>query len=133
MLGMLYCVRCHGAHVRCNKTPPKPKVKNKNIIFRPENWKWDDFDDMCSHMKRIVCKVRSDGYCLLNAVKDSLLHDYDNLVTLRKMKEEITKYLCERNENFLQYHTGNANSMVNEVQEFFESGRYILHLKSVIF
>ena len=57
-------------------------------------------------------------------VKDSLLHDYDNLVTLRKMKEEITKYLCERNEKFLQYHTGNANSMVNEVQEFFESGRF---------
>ena len=41
------------------------------------------------------------------------------------MKEQITKYLCERNENFLQYHTGNANSMVNEVQEFFESGRFI--------
>ena len=114
-----------GAYVRCNENPPKPKVKNKNIIFRPENWKWDDFDDMCSHMKRIVCKVRSDGYCLLNAVKDSLLHDYDNLVTLRKMKEEITKYLCERNEKFLQYHTGNANSMVNEVQEFFESDRFI--------
>ena len=35
----------------------------------------------------IVCKVRSDGYCLLNAVKYSLLHDYDNPVTLRKMKE----------------------------------------------
>ena len=98
MLGILYCVRHHGAHIRHNKTPPKPKVKKKNIIFRPENWKWDEFDDMCSHMKRIVCKVRSDGYCLLNAVKDSLLHDYDNLVTLRKMKEEITKYLCERNE-----------------------------------
>ena len=114
-----------GTYVRCNENPPKPKVKNKIIIFRPENWKWDDFDDMCSHMKRIVCKVRSDGYCLLNAVKDSLLHDYDNLVTLRKMKEEITKYLCERNEKFLQYHTGNANSMVNEVQEFFESGRFI--------
>ena len=80
-----------GAYVRRNENPPKPKVKNKSIIFRPENWKWDDFDDMCSHMKRIVCKVRSDGYCLLNAVKDSLLHDYDNLVTLRKMKEEITK------------------------------------------
>ena len=58
MLDMLYCVRRRGAHVRRNKTPPKPKVKNKNIIFRPENWKWDDFDDMCSHMKRIVCKVR---------------------------------------------------------------------------
>ena len=54
MLGMLYRVRCCGAHVRCNKTPPKPKVKNENIIFRPENWKWDDFDDMCSHMTRIV-------------------------------------------------------------------------------
>ena len=114
-----------GAYVRHNEDPPKPKVKNKKIIFRPENWKWDDFDDMCSHMKRIVCKIRSDGYCLLNAVKDSLLHDYDNLVTLRKMKEEITKYLCERNEKFLQYHTGNANSMVHEVQEFFESGRFI--------
>ena len=63
---------------------PEPKVKIENIIFRPENWKWDNFDEMCSHMKRIVCKVKSDGYCLLNAVKNSLLHDYDNLVTLRK-------------------------------------------------
>ena len=60
-------------YVRHNENPPKPKVKNKNIIFRPENWKWDDFNDMCSHMKRIVCKVRSDGYCLLNAVKDWLM------------------------------------------------------------
>ena len=72
----------------------------ENIIFRSENWKWDDFNDMCSHMKRIVFKVRSDGYCLLNAVKDSLLHDYDNLVTLRKMKEEINKYAVKEMKNF---------------------------------
>ena len=48
------------------------------------------------------------------------------------MKEEITKYLCERNEKFLQYHTGNANSMVNEVQEFLKVAD-LLHLKAVIF
>ena len=41
------------------------------------------------------------------------------------MKEEITKYLCEKNEKFLQYHTGSADSMVNEVQEYFESGTFI--------
>ena len=41
------------------------------------------------------------------------------------MKEQITKYLCERNEKFLQYHTGSADSTVNEVQEYFESGTFI--------
>ena len=41
------------------------------------------------------------------------------------MKEEITYYLCEKNEKFLQYHTGTANSMVNEIQEYFESGTFI--------
>ena len=80
---------------------------------------------MCSSIKRIVCKVRSDGFCLLNTVRDSLLHDYDYLLTFRKMKEEITYYLCEKNEKFLQYQTGTANSMVNEVQEYFERGTFI--------
>ena len=41
------------------------------------------------------------------------------------MKEQITYYLCQNNEKFLQYHTGCANSMVNEVQEYFESGTFI--------
>ena len=41
------------------------------------------------------------------------------------MKEEITKYLCEKNEKFLQYHTWSADSMVNEVQEYFESGTFV--------
>ena len=41
------------------------------------------------------------------------------------MKEQITYYVCQNNEKFLQYHTGSANSMVNEVQEYFESGTFI--------
>ena len=41
------------------------------------------------------------------------------------MKEQITHYLCQNNEKYLQYHTGSANSMVIEVQEYFESGSFI--------
>ena len=97
----------------------------KGINFRPENWKWDEFDKFCCTIDRIVSKVKADGFCLLNSVRSCLLHDYNEILTVNQMKQKITHHLCEQNAKFLDFHTGNANTMVNEVQDFFETGRFI--------
>ena len=97
----------------------------KGINFRPENWKWDEFDKFCCTMDRIVSKMKSDGFCLLNSVRSCLLHDYNEILTINQMKQKITHHLCEKSAKYLEFHVGNCNTMVNEVQDFFETGRFI--------
>ena len=104
-------------------------MRNINIIFSDpagsQNWKWESLDEMLAIFNKTVCKVKSGGFCILDAVKDAFLYDFGEYVSHKKMKEQITHLLCTKNAKYIPYHPRSANSMVDEVQQFFETGTFV--------
>ena len=61
----------------------------------------------------------------MNAVRQGILYDYNELITFKSLKEKITNKLCTDNTEYLNWHGRPANAMVDELQNYFESGSFI--------
>ena len=62
---------------------------------------WEEFDDCAECNGWFVDKVKPTGYCMIDAVRLSVLYDCNKLITFEGLKAKITNKLCTDNSKYL--------------------------------
>lgn len=95
------------------------------IIFRQREGilpcKWEDLQTYISKSGRYLVRVSGDGFCLLHAIKTSLMHDYDELAFTDDLKTRILNYLLDNTHNYDDFHNLSPEQLIEETTKFFES------------
>ena len=74
---------------------------------------------MCATKNRCLSRVNADGLCLLNAFKSCLLHDFGEIISIQKIKEKVTDYLCTNPDKYVPFHGESPDALIEDVQKFF--------------
>ena len=86
---------------------------------------WKDFDDCADFNGRFIDKVKATGYCMLDAVRLSVLYDCNKLITFDGLKAKITNKLLTDNAKHLDFHGKPGDKLAEEVLVFFEDPKFI--------
>lgn len=88
------------------------------------NHRWEDLDDYALSIGRKVTPTCGDGFCLFNSIRSAFMHDYGILYSIKRIKEEVMNQLLNNISRYSAFHLGSLTSLVEEVEQFFKSGRY---------
>ena len=70
---------------------------------------------MCTTKNRCLYRVNADGLCLLNAFKSCLLHDFGEIISIQKIKEKVTDYLCTNPDKYVAFHGESPDALIEDV------------------
>ena len=85
--------------------------------------KWNDLDQHLVSFNREVV-VWGDGFCFLEAVRKSLLVDYNEEISITKMIEMVMYELYEQLNHYSQFHQGSNQQLISDAKRFFKKKTY---------
>ena len=92
--------------------------------------KWNDLDQHLASINGEVV-VWGDGLCFLEAVRKSLLIDYNEEISITKMIEMVMYELYEQLHHYCQFHQGSNQQLISDAERFFKKKEYQLDVVDV--
>ena len=86
--------------------------------------KWIALDQHLASFNREAVVVWGDSFCFLEAVRKSLLVDYNEEISIMKMIEMVMYELYEQLHHYSQFHQGSNQQLISDAKRFFKKKEY---------